>query len=138
MRCKWYDTDSFPQETKNHDAFYRNIRTLVREIHNDGARVLLVPFIVNAEYVRLRSPDIGEEYLARIASNRLRLMEISSEDDAAFCDLRRRDISDPLYFHDDCHLTTTGISEKTRVIGSCLCSSFERMNEKPNRRINPD
>ena len=128
LPSKWYDKDSFPKGTKDYDAFYRNIRTLVREIHNDGAKALLVPFIVNAEYVRSEWPGIAEDYLAGITSNQSRLLDISMVDGAVFCDLTSHDISDQLYWLDDCHLTPRGISEKASVIGNCLCSI--RKNEE--------
>lgn len=125
LQCKWYDIDSSPKKKRSHDAFYRNIKTLVQVINDDGASILLVPFIGNEEYIRLEWPGIADEYLEGITANRSRLMEISLEDDAVLCDLNSHDITNTSYWYDDCHLTPKGISEKASVIGKCLCPIIE-------------
>lgn len=133
LTCKWYDAGSFPEHHKEHDAFYRNITTLVKAAIDDGATVLVVPFIVNDRFVSDEWPGIADEYLGGIASNRLRMREISSLDGAYFCNLKSEHISENRYWLDDCHLTPPGTLEKAAVIGKCICASVRQMRIEPAR-----
>lgn len=108
--ANWFNPDDF-MENEKHNAFYRNIETLVKTIQSDSADVILVPFIYNKEW-----PDLAEVYMKGINHNIELLKTLSESLNVPYCDLSPEMIPKEKGWVDDCHLTATGINVKAKAI----------------------
>lgn len=120
--CRWFEVDTTVSVQREFNAFYRNIRTLVRLAEEDGAEVILVPFIVNEQFVKNEWSAIAVDYINGVAQNRIHLQEIANRQQVHFCNLTIEDIDDDRFWIDDCHLITAGISKKSQVVADCFCA----------------
>lgn len=101
-------------ENPDHNAFYNNIRNLILSANADGAKVLLVPFVVNKDF-EYNTP----EYLNGIERNISFMKQLSIEYNVPFCNVTPEDITKE-FFYDDCHLNGRGVRQKAEAMLPCI------------------
>ncbi|HAP69722.1 MAG TPA: hypothetical protein DCR04_08355 [Flavobacteriales bacterium] len=121
--ANWFDQDDF-MKNEEHNAFYKNIETLVNTIRLDGSEVMLVPFIYNKEW-----PGLAKVYLDGVDNNVGLLKSLSDSLNISYCQLSPEMIPYPNGWMDDCHLTPTGINIKaiaiSKEVEKVLAESFK-------------
>lgn len=118
--AQWYNDTTF-LENPGRNAYYRNLRTLGREVSADGARLLLVPFIANAGFEH--NP---EGYIEGIAHNNGLMKSLHEKYGWAFCAMGPEliDSVNPKLWLDDCHLPAAGVKLKAAKISECIVGMF--------------
>lgn len=122
--ARWFETNAIlDTDTLRNDAFYNNLDMLIREIKADGARVMLLPFVINekAEFSQQHP-----YYVDRLKALNGIIAALARKHQTELIPFEKSTIVNESSWVDDCHLDALGEADKAQLVGTYLVKYFKQ------------